>query len=127
MKLKKELILLSIFIFIFLGCAKEEDESSNYRSNDTSSDNSTTETDTTPPYIVSTSPSNGESSIPISKSIEIFFSEIIDNSSITVNELDNACFGSIQLSKDGFTNCIKIEDLLITTENRTKNITALFK
>ena len=61
--------------------------------------------DTTRPTVTSTSPSNSDNITSPSSSISVTFSEPMDNISTNTN---TNCTETIQLSLDGFTNCIQM-------------------
>ncbi|MBU2511654.1 Ig-like domain-containing protein [bacterium] len=63
--------------------------------------------DPTSPTIVQTSPENGSGMIS-GGSISITFSESMDASTIIVNTSDDQCTGTIQISNNGFLNCVKM-------------------
>lgn len=58
------------------------------------------------PTVKSTTPADGTSDIPLSPSITVAFSEVMDDTTITVNAIDTTCSGAIQLSSDGFSTCV---------------------
>ena len=51
---------------------------------------------------------DGSSNVDADTNIYIYFSESMDNSSITVNTSDTNCSGTFQLSLDSFSNCVQI-------------------
>ena len=97
------LIIFSIFLFSFtvISCSSSSDDGSK------STDNTTT-TDTTPPTVSSSSPSDGDTLVSITSNVSVTFSESMDNSSVTTNTLDTSCFGTFQVSSDGFTTCVQM-------------------
>ena len=105
------LILLSILLFssIFISCSKSSDDGSK-------------STDTTPPTVSSSSPSDGDTSVSITSNVSVTFSETMDTSSVTTNTLDTTCFGTFQVSSDGFTTCI-IMSSSPTSSNSDKTFT----
>ena len=64
--------------------------------------------DTTSPTIVSTSPSNENTSVSLDSSISVTFSEPIDDTSVTTNTSSTSCSGTIQLSSDSFSTCVQM-------------------
>jgi N-acetylneuraminic acid mutarotase len=64
--------------------------------------------DTTTPTVASTSPADNSSSIQISSTISVTFSEVIDTSTITINTTNTTCSGTIQVSSDNFSTCVQI-------------------
>jgi hypothetical protein len=76
--------------------------------------------DSTAPTVSSTSPSDNETFVSVNSGVSITFSEVIDNSTITINTTDTTCSGAIQLSADNFTNCIKLSsNMTISGDNVT--------
>ena len=67
-----------------------------------------TNPDTTSPTVASTSPSNGTTSVSLSSSISVIFSEPIDATSVTTNSSGTSCSGTIQLSSDSFSTCVQM-------------------
>ena len=61
--------------------------------------------DTTAPTVTSTSPSNSDNITSPSSSISVTFSETMDNISTNTN---TSCDKTLQLSLDGFSNCIQM-------------------
>ena len=106
------LILFSIFLlfsFIYISCSKSSDDGSK-------------STDTTPPKVSSSSPSDGDTSVSITSNVSVTFSETMDTSSVTTNTLDTSCFGTFQVSSDGFTSCLQMSSSP-TSSNSDKTFT----
>jgi hypothetical protein len=99
-------ILLSLFLFSFtyISCSRSSDSGSKSTDNTTT----TTTTDTTSPTVSSSSPSDGGRSISIRSNVSVTFSETMDKSSVTTNTFDTSCFGTFQVSSDGFNTCIQM-------------------
>ena len=64
--------------------------------------------DTTAPTVSSTSPSDNESSVSISKNVSVTFSESMGTASVTTNTSNTSCSGSLQLSSDSFSSCVQM-------------------
>ena len=80
--------------------------------------------DTTPPSIVSATPEDTAIDIVIYTDIEVTFDEEMNSSTITTNTSDTACFGTIQLSIDGFTTCIQMSSAPVASNgNQTFTFT----
>jgi len=111
------LIILSLFLFSFtiISCKSSDDGSK-------STDNTTTTSDTTPPTVLSSSPSDGDTSVSITSNVSVTFSETMDTSSVTTNTLDTSCFGTFQVSSDGFTTCVQMSSSP-TSSNSDKTFT----
>jgi hypothetical protein len=67
-----------------------------------------TNPDTTSPTVASTSPSNGTTSVSLTSSISVIFSEPMDTTSITTNSSGTSCSGTIQLSSNNFSTCVQM-------------------
>ena len=72
-----------------------------------------------PPDVSQFSPESGAISISQISPISIIFSEVMDNSSITINSDNSTCSGSVHLSSDNFTNCTRFADNKTTNDNIT--------
>jgi len=75
-----------------------------------SSDSKTaTTTDTTAPTVtlVSTT-ANNQSSVSITDNITVTFSEAMDATYVTTNTSDTNCAGTIRVSSDNFSNCVRM-------------------
>ena len=70
--------------------------------------NTDTNPDTTTPTVASISPSNGTSSVSLTSSISVIFSEPMDATSVTTNSSGTSCSGTIQLSSDSFSTCVQM-------------------
>jgi len=64
--------------------------------------------DTTPPTVFSISPSDNQTGVQVSDNISVTFSETMDYSSVTVNTDNTTCYGSLALSSDNFSTCVKM-------------------
>ena len=67
-----------------------------------------TTADTTSPTITSVSPVDNTSSVAVNSTVALTFSEKISTSTISTNTSDTSCSGSLQLSSDNFTSCVKM-------------------
>jgi hypothetical protein len=74
--------------------------------------------DTFPPAVKSISPSDSAKNIEIDTSFSLTFVEEVDVTTVTVNTEDNSCSGSIQVSKDDFTSCVKMVSSPIANSNK---------
>ena len=125
--MKNVLFIFIIYCFslIIISCSSSDDGSKSTDSTDTdntTTDNTTTDNyitcntitttdnDTTSPTFVSSSPADYEHSVPITTNISATFSETMDTSSVTNNTLDTVCGGTFQISLDGFTRCLQLND-----------------
>ena len=98
-----EILKLGLFYLLFLlilaglsaGCNSE-------------SSSSDEEADTTPPTVISVSPSDSSSDVLLNTLISVIFSESMDASTVTTNTADSNCSGSIQVSIDDFNTCVQM-------------------
>ena len=90
------IIIVSCFIFTIISCAKEESASS------------TTTTDTTSPTVSSIYPTDNQSGVSISDNISATFSETMNTTTVTTNTSDTSCSGTLQVSSDSFSTCVKM-------------------
>ncbi|MGR6874526.1 lamin tail domain-containing protein [Pseudomonas sp. HK3] len=79
--------------------------------------------DATAPAI-SLSPSNNASNVSLDTTFIITSDDPVNTSTITYNSSAGACTGTIQISKDNFTNCIQVTSAVASNLNRTITITA---
>ena len=105
------LIIFSVFLFslTIYSCSKSSDDGSKT-------------TDTSPPTVSSSSPSDGDTSVSITSTVSVTFSETMDTSTVTTNTLDTSCFGTFQVSSDGFTSCVQMSSSP-TSSNSDKTFT----
>ena len=75
--------------------------------------------DTTAPSVSSLYPANGSTSISISTGFSITFNESMDESSMSLNNQNNLCLGSVQISSDNFSTCIQMVKQPTGLENNT--------
>jgi len=73
------------------------------------SDNTTTSTDTTAPTVSSVSTSaDNQSSVSTTDNIIVTFSEAMDTTYVTTSTSDTNCAGTIRVSSDNFSTCVKM-------------------
>ena len=101
------IFLIYFFSLIIFSCSS--DDGSKSADSTTTDNDSTTTTDTTSPRLVSITPTDGVTSVPITSSISITFSEPMNTSSLTVNTLDNVCFGTFQIGPSSARICFDYE------------------
>jgi len=68
----------------------------------------TVTTDTTAPTVSSISPTDNQSGVSISDNISVTFSEAMDTTYVTTNTSDTYCAGTIRVSSDNFSSCVKM-------------------
>lgn len=101
--IRKYLIKISFvasLFFIFIGCNKTE------RSKSQATGSSST--DKISPSVFSVRPSDNSMNVGLKSSVEVSFNEPMDNNSVTANLSDSSCAGTLQLSSDNFTTCVKM-------------------
>jgi len=97
--MKNSRILLFLLLsFTFYSCADSDKESlvGDFESNSA-------------PTIMDTVPGDGMTNIPRNTGLSVTFSEQMNSATITTNESDTSCSGTLQLSADGFTTCIQMQ------------------
>ena len=70
------------------------------------------------------SPSNGAGNVAVDSTFVISSDDPLDTTTITYNNSAAACTGTLQISKDSFTNCIGITSAVASSLNRTITITS---
>jgi len=73
--------------------------------------------ESTPPEILSVSPTDNSTFNSPATTISVTFSETISTSSITTNTNDTTCSGSFQLSSDNFSTCIQMSAAPTSSDN----------
>ena len=72
-------------------------------------DTTTTTTDTTAPTVTSVSTTaDNQSSVSITDNITVTFSEAMDTTYVTTSTSDTNCAGTIRVSSDNFSTCVKM-------------------
>ena len=71
------------------------------------------------PRVISTSPADDDTAMPIIGPISVTFSETMNPATITTNTADGACSGSFQVSSDGFGSCVPMTAQPTTSDNTT--------
>ncbi len=69
------------------------------------------------------SPSDGAENLAVDTTYTITSDDPLDTSTLTYNGSEGACTGSVQISKDSFTNCIGITSAVASNLNRLITIT----
>ena len=105
---------------IFLSTCSEKSEygdASDYEKLGASCQNSTG--DTSAPTISELSPSDNSTNVPVASKIVVTFSDAMLPYSVTTNTADTKCSGSLQLSSDDFSTCIKMVGSPVAFDNDT--------
>ena len=95
----------------------EYGEASDYEKLGASCQNSTG--DTSAPTIAELSPSDNSTNVPVASKIVVTFSDAMLPYSVTTNTADTKCSGSLQLSSDNFSTCIKMSGSPVASDNNT--------
>jgi len=113
-------IAVLILSAIFLSTCSETSEygeASDYEKLGASCTNSSG--DTSAPTISELIPSDNSTNVPIANKIVVTFSDAMLAYSVTTNTADTKCSGSLQLSSDNFTTCIKMSGSPEASDNDT--------
>jgi hypothetical protein len=73
--------------------------------------------------VLTLSPNNGAASVAADTSFVITSDDPLDTTTLTYNSTAGTCSGSVQISKDNFTNCIGITSKVASNLNRTITLT----
>ena len=119
--MKKIIFVFLIFCFslTITSCGDEKEEYSatgttnntttdNTTTDNTTTDNTTTNTDTTAPTVSSISVTDNQSGVSITDNISVTFSESMNTTTVTTNTSDTSCSGTLQVSSDSFSTCVKM-------------------
>lgn len=80
---------------------------------------SITNIDDESPYVVSFSPADGATDIPLTSTFSVTFSKVMTVGSVTTNIADTTCSGSIQVSHDNFVTCVQMSSAPVATVGDT--------
>ena len=108
-----------------LVCLKSSDDDTTTTDDDdtTTDDNSSTTTDTTAPTVISVSTTaDNQSSVSITDNITVTFSEAMDTTYVTTSTSDTNCAGTIRVSSDNFSSCVKMSSEPVSS-NSNKTFT----
>ena len=75
--------------------------------------------DITPPTVLTISPTDNASEVPVFDNISVTFSESMETSSVTTNTSDTSCSGSLMVSSDNFSSCVKMSSPVVSNSNKT--------
>lgn len=76
------------------------------------------------PSVTSTSPADSATGVIANTSVQITFNMAMDKTSITANTDDTTCSGTVQISFDNFSTCVKMRSSITTTDNKTFTLSA---
>jgi len=126
----KKLISAILILCLCLGiysCSNESDgddiEKITTTDNSTTDNDTTTTTDTTAPTVTSVSTTaDNQSSVSITDNITVTFSEAMDTTYVTTSTSDTNCAGTIRVSSDNFSNCVRMSSEPVSS-NSNKTFT----
>ena len=76
--------------------------------------------DTTTPTVSTISPIDNASEVSVESSVSITFSETMATSTVTTNTSDTSCSGSLMVSSDNFSSCVKMSSSpVVSNSNKT--------
>ena len=79
---------------------------------------------TTEIYVTSTSPADSDSEVSVSTTISATFSETMNTSSVTANTSGTSCSGTLQVSSDNYSTCVKMNSSPVASNsNKTFTVT----
>jgi len=113
-------LIVSIAVLVS-SCSSEEDSKTASSDNTTTSSGGSSTTDTTAPTVTSVSTTaDNQSSVSITDNITVTFSEAMNTSYVTTSTSDTNCAGTIWVSSDNFSSCVKMSsEPASSNSNRT--------
>ena len=117
------IILISLFSFTVISCSSSSDDGASTTSDDTTTSTDNTTTVTTAPTVSSVSTTaDNQSSVSITDNITVTFSEAMDTTYVTTGTSDTNCAGTIRVSSDNFSSCVKMSSEPVSS-NSNKTFT----
>ena len=113
--MKKVLFIFLIFCFslTIISCSDDKEEYSA-----TGTTDNTTTTDTTAPTVTSVSTTaDNQSSVSTTDNITVTFSEAMDSTYVTTNTSDTYCSGTLRVSPDNFSTCVRMSSEPISSNS----------
>ena len=102
------ILIVLLFSLTIISCGSDDGGSSASTDNSSSTTTSTT-TDTTAPTVTSVSTTaDNQNSVSITDNITVTFSEAMDTTYVTTSTSDTNCAGTIRVSSDNFSSCVKM-------------------
>ena len=112
--------IVYVLFLIIIGTVSCSTSSSN---DDELNENNTTSTDTTAPTVTSVSTTaDDQSSVSVTDNITVTFSEAMDSTSVTTSTSDTNCAGTIRVSSDNFSTCVRMSSEPVSS-NSNKTFT----
>ena len=116
------ILIVLLFSLTIISCGSDDGGSSASTDNSSSTTTSTT-TDTTAPTVTSVSTTaDNQNSVSITDNITVTFSEAMDTTYVTTSTSDTNCAGTIRVSSDNFTSCVKMSSEPVSS-NSNKTFT----
>jgi len=108
-KLISNFFSLTFLLLIIVSCQKKDSDLDVSTTENTSIDNTTTDDlGNVWPEVYSVLPADNSFLIGVKTSVSITFSRRMEEKSITTNTVSNSCSGTIQLSFDNFSTCLRM-------------------
>ena len=108
----KLIFFIKISSFLLFSCVSDDGGSFEYGT-----------PDTTPPTVSSTFPSDSENDSITGGHITVKFSEAMNLTTMTTNTsapVDTSCWGTIQVSSDNFTSCVKMSTSVVVSNTQMR-------
>ena len=103
------ILFVSFFSLTIISCSSDDGGSSASTDNSSSTTTDNTTTDTTAPTVFSVSTTaDNQNSVSITDNITVIFSEAMDTTYVTTSTSDTNCAGSIRVSSDNFSTCVRM-------------------
>jgi hypothetical protein len=118
--------IVFVLFWLIIGMASCMSSSSNEDELDeeNKTDNTTTSTDTTAPTVSSVSTTaDNQSSVSITDNIIVTFSEAMGTTHVTTNTDNTSCSGTLRVSSDNFSTCVKMSSSSPASSNSNKTFT----
>ena len=107
-----QILIVFLFSLTIISCGSDDggsSTSSDNSSSTTTSDDTSTTTDTTAPTVTSVSTTaDNQNSVSITDNITVTFSKAMDTTYVTTSTSDTNCAGTIRVSSDNFSSCVKM-------------------
>lgn len=114
---KTKYLVISVLLLLTVAFLMQACKQMGLEDDNNAVDSSASFSDTNAPAIISLSPAEKETAVPLNRSFSVTFSEAITGSSLTTNIEDNSCSGSFQVSSDDFNTCVQMSASPTTGNN----------
>jgi len=117
-------MLFLIIIGTAVSCSVTDDTVDEDNKTSSTSDTTTTSTDTTAPTVSSVSTTaDNQSSVSTTDNIIVTFSEAMGTTHVTTNTDNTSCSGTLRVSSDNFSTCVKMSSSSPASSNSNKTFT----